>query len=365
MPRMADRRLDGSQEVALISLSANPDMAQYFDIKRTYFDRSKYSFYCSDESARVLELDDASTNILLRNGKKKLGAVLLWDLLTVLPATLRIIRRKHKYLVFDNEHVMNPLIALIAKLAGIKSIFSIHDIEPHPGAMYYPFKIYNYIVRNFLANGFLCFSSHAAKMIGAYGPVEQVPLLGFHAKAHDIRSGKHILWFGRVEPYKGLDLLRDIFIKLRCAGNGVKLVVAGSGNDPALTDLNEIENVEIINRFLEEKELDELILDSICVVLPYKSATQSGVIIKANSLNAPVVSFDVGSLREYVQDGENGLLVQAHDLENFAKQLERMGTASQEWALKEKTKLHYQNNHSAVAVTSTYQNKISKLLEAM
>jgi glycosyltransferase involved in cell wall biosynthesis len=54
------------------------------------------------------------------------------------------------------------------------------------------------------------------------------------------------------------------------------------------------------------------------VVLPYVSATQSGVVPVAYSFGKPVVATTVGALPEYVDHGRTGLLVPPRDEKKLA-----------------------------------------------
>jgi glycosyltransferase involved in cell wall biosynthesis len=68
-------------------------------------------------------------------------------------------------------------------------------------------------------------------------------------------------------------------------------------------------NIEIIDRYLSEKEAAELFHRADLVVLPYRSATGSGVISLAYHYNKPVLITRVGGLPDMVIDGETGLIV--------------------------------------------------------
>jgi glycosyltransferase involved in cell wall biosynthesis len=46
-----------------------------------------------------------------------------------------------------------------------------------------------------------------------------------------------------------------------------------------------------------------------CVILPYKSATQSGVIVDSYSFSRPCIAFNVGGIKEQIVDGQTGFLV--------------------------------------------------------
>jgi glycosyltransferase involved in cell wall biosynthesis len=54
------------------------------------------------------------------------------------------------------------------------------------------------------------------------------------------------------------------------------------------------------------------------VVLPYTSATQSGIAQIAFHFDLPVIATDVGGLAEVVRDGETGLLAQPRDPDALA-----------------------------------------------
>ena len=62
-------------------------------------------------------------------------------------------------------------------------------------------------------------------------------------------------------------------------------------------------------------------IESEKVILPYESATQSGVIVDAYKYSRPVICFDVGGLAEQVKHKKTGYLIQNQNLENFSKQL--------------------------------------------
>src|SRR5208337_4953027 len=60
------------------------------------------------------------------------------------------------------------------------------------------------------------------------------------------------------------------------------------------------------------------------VVLPYISASTSGVLVTAYSFGKPVVASRVGCLNEYVVDGTTGLLVRPMDVEELADAIVRL-----------------------------------------
>lgn len=57
------------------------------------------------------------------------------------------------------------------------------------------------------------------------------------------------------------------------------------------------------------------------IILPYESATQSGVIMDAYKHSRPVISFDVGAISEQVIDGNTGFLVEEGNIDMFVSKL--------------------------------------------
>lgn len=119
------------------------------------------------------------------------------------------------------------------------------------------------------------------------------------------------LFFGRILPYKGLDLLIQAIEDIP----EIKLLIAGEGDISSYLPLmKHPERYEIVNRYISEKEVPKFFERSQLVVLPYRSATQSGIIPIAYSLSRPVIATAVGLLPSVVKDGETGFLIEPNDL---------------------------------------------------
>jgi glycosyltransferase involved in cell wall biosynthesis len=119
-----------------------------------------------------------------------------------------------------------------------------------------------------------------------------------------------ITFVGRMLPYKGLDLLAEAWAAIprneRC-----QLIIAGEADQhPSVTNaLSQLraEGAEVRLGWLADRELAALVAGSRAVVLPYREASQSGLIPIAHAAGVPVIATDVGSLREQV--GESGVVV--------------------------------------------------------
>ena len=127
-----------------------------------------------------------------------------------------------------------------------------------------------------------------------------------------LRPGcKNLLFFGLIRKYKGLDLLIEAFGKLP---EDYQLIIAGEpygdfteyqdliyespGRDRIHSFIGYVPDVDVKN-FFSAADLS---------VLPYRSATQSGVVAVSYNFDVPVVATDTGSLRYDVANRGTGLV---------------------------------------------------------
>ncbi len=129
-------------------------------------------------------------------------------------------------------------------------------------------------------------------------------------------SGDVLLFFGFIRAYKGLDVLLRALPLMR---RKVTLLVSGefyedrAPYDSLVRELNLGDRVRILDHFAGEAEVRQHFSCADAVVLPYRSATQSGVIPVAYALECPVITTSVGGLPEVVEEGGTGLLVPPED----------------------------------------------------
>ena len=164
-----------------------------------------------------------------------------------------------------------------------------------------------------------------------------------------IKSDKNtFLFFGRIEKYKGLDTLLKAIPFVLEKHESAKLVIAGSGDLKSYKKLfasSIIRNLEIHNKFVSDPELADFFRRSSFVVLPYKDATQSGVVPVAYSFKKAVIATDVGALSDAVIDGKTGYLVERDDevalaekiliMLNNPKKTKQMGIYAHKWMKRE------------------------------
>ncbi|HZV81862.1 MAG TPA: glycosyltransferase family 4 protein [Geobacteraceae bacterium] len=141
-----------------------------------------------------------------------------------------------------------------------------------------------------------------------------LPLFRYDGKATRRHDGKlHLLFFGFVRPYKGLDLLLRALAILK--NRDVSLRIAGefwTDKGEYLELIKELgidAQVEIIDRYVPEQEMRRFFEEADVVVLPYRKSKTSGVIATAYGFAKPVLATDVGGFHEVVRDGYSGKIV--------------------------------------------------------
>jgi glycosyltransferase involved in cell wall biosynthesis len=139
------------------------------------------------------------------------------------------------------------------------------------------------------------------------------------------------LFFGGLRPSKGLPDLVDAFSIVR-RETPATLVIAGhptTGFDPQrligqAERLGIAGDVVIDARYLPLEEVGPFIRTGSVVVLPYRSATASGVLQVAYAFGRPVIVTEVGDLPGSVEHGVTGLIVPPGDAEALARAIVKM-----------------------------------------
>lgn len=132
------------------------------------------------------------------------------------------------------------------------------------------------------------------------------------------QDARMLLFFGLVRSYKGLKYLIKAMPRIRdqvCA----ELLVAGefyegrTSYDALIQELKLAEEVRVEDRYVPNEQVGIYFMASDVVVLPYVTATQSGIVQIAYGFERPVITTNVGGLPEVVRNGETGLLVPPAD----------------------------------------------------
>ncbi len=142
-------------------------------------------------------------------------------------------------------------------------------------------------------------------------------------KKLNISKSKNILFFGFIRKYKGLDILIEAAAILKNKMD-IGIIVAGEfyDDEQKYKDLIKEKNVEnqlyLFTDFIPTNEVKYYFSAADVVVLPYKDATQSGIVQIANNFEKPIIATDVGGLGEVIKEGKTGYLVESDNPQKLA-----------------------------------------------
>ena len=162
---------------------------------------------------------------------------------------------------------------------------------------------------------------------------------------HIGQEARILLFFGYVREYKGLKYLLQAMPQIiqgqmdigggiqsriqtgerQEEANGVQLWVVGEfGADKEeymslISELGIGACVEVVDSYTPDREVEKYFAAADLVVLPYTSATQSGIVQIAYGFTKPVIVTEVGGLPDVVEDGKTGYVVKPEKPEEIAR----------------------------------------------
>ena len=236
------------------------------------------------------------------------------------------IRREHfDAIYFESLHTWNLPIMMMAGKA--KTYQVIHEVIPHEGdSQVKMVDLMNKAVVKFADTIVLRNKTYILDMIDHYDiSADRVKYLELWRRYREYTVPVHngrALFFGRINPYKGADNLLEI-VRL-CPD--IQFDVIGRV-DPQMQEvvdqLSKEINVKLNNDYVSDEEMREAFINCDWAIVPYNSASQSGIIIDAYKYSRPVIAFAVGAIQEQVDDGKSGYLIEAGDNRKFADRLKK------------------------------------------
>jgi glycosyltransferase involved in cell wall biosynthesis len=251
--------------------------------------------------------------------------------------------------------VLAPVYRYLLRRAphGLRKVVVCHNVLPHERV---PFG--ERLTRSTLGHADLLVTHapHQAEELAALGLAGTPLLEAFHPRfvagdlsalpdaadveAERVRQGSPqlaLLAYGAVRPYKGLDLALAALARVDPALH-VKLVVAGhvwdGGRELAaqVARLGLEQRVELRPGYVSNEETALLFRAADASLLPYRAATQSGVVQLSFAYGVPVIATAVGGLPSAIADGRDGLLCPPDDPDALAAAIERMASVHDELA---------------------------------
>ena len=223
---------------------------------------------------------------------------------------------------------MAPCFGSIARLARknghTRVICQIDNVEPHEHHItdkmfnrYYLRSVDGFIYMSEQVHGELTAYTHAPALFSPHPMFEHFGERKERTEACNALGldpgTRYALFFGLIRDYKGLDTLIEAWAKFRRSGH--KLLIAGefyASSDKYIDLIERLglqDDIILHDHFIPDSEVANYFSVSDCVVLPYKTATQSGVTQIAYNFRTPIIVTDVGGLKEIVPDGVVGYVV--------------------------------------------------------
>lgn len=234
------------------------------------------------------------------------------------------IRRFRPTVIHSQFHCDWRLYAL-SRAVRAPRIVTLHDVTPHSGSVQPRNTVQSAVERRLVAdaNVLVVHGDSLARQVAAqpwYRRQQRLQVIPHGALAQPadpspLPSSPRFLFFGRLEPYKGLDTLFAAAAIAAQRVPGLSVLIAGRG--PLASQVrDECARSDVCSYregFVGDADLKALFAGAYCVVLPYSEASQSGVIPLAFSQGRPVIATRVGAIPEVVSEGVTGLLVPPRD----------------------------------------------------
>ncbi len=138
---------------------------------------------------------------------------------------------------------------------------------------------------------------------------------------------KNLLFFGLIREYKGLDILLEAFKML--PGNDWQLIIAGEpyGSfdkyQKIIDTIQGKDRIKMSLKYIKDSEVTDYFSAADVAVLPYRSATQSGISSVAYHFEVPMIVTDVGGMKETIGDRGTGLVSPEISPEAICKEILR------------------------------------------
>ena len=144
-----------------------------------------------------------------------------------------------------------------------------------------------------------------------------------HKRGNKLR----LIMYGNQSYYKGTDILVDAIALLpKEIQNQVCTTIVGKISNDYLSLLQDKAkglNINIIPEFVSDEKLNQMILDSDIIVLPYREISQSGVLLLALFFERPIICSNLPSFRETLSSISNEFFFDSCNSKNLANLIEK------------------------------------------
>jgi len=142
-----------------------------------------------------------------------------------------------------------------------------------------------------------------------------------------LEKKKVIFFAGKLTEVKDPEMLLDAFEIFSTKEKNYKLVIAGDGKlrkklEVKINKKHLFEKVLLLG-YIDRERIKENFSKAFLLAITSRSEGFPTVIYESFSSGTPIVSFNVGGVKEAVRDGENGFIVKIRNAESFAEYLNK------------------------------------------
>ena len=269
-----------------------------------------------DDSINIIELDTGNT-------KKNfiLNTLLFYKMLKFLNAVHKI---DPDVIHLQSCHLWVGL--FLPFLSKYRIVTTIHDVNPHVGSRFIDQDISRKIHIKY-SDALIVHGQNAKDILAKECKNKDIFVVphGDYSFFTNFYSGEYneepfsILFFGRIEAYKGLTYLIQAVPSIVKKIPNINVIIAGAGVFSEKKIIESSPHFEIHNHFIDDRDVGKYFQRASIVVLPYIECTQTGIIPIAYAFKKPVVITNVGNISEVVDDGITGYIVPPKDPNSLAE----------------------------------------------
>lgn len=243
-------------------------------------------------------------------------------------------------IILGMDFFWGDIIYKSANLAGAKTIYVVHEPKPHPGEPFFMGMVKSQTLKKLIqgADHLVALTKHVKEFIHeryeiSKSQISVIPhgVFSYHEANHPKQLPENskdpviLLYFGAITYYKGLDILLKAFSMLeKNISQHVKLEIWGSGDISDYQDLiQNLKNIHIENRWIDESEVGALFKRAHICVLPYREVSQSGILGAVSRAALPVVACPAEGLKDQM-GGEEVIYSSDFSPESLADEIQNL-----------------------------------------
>ncbi len=176
----------------------------------------------------------------------------------------------------------------------------------------------------------------------------------------NLTNANYILFFGFIREYKGLDILINAMSMIKDYPD-LKCIVAGEFYEDEkpysdlINNLGLTENFIFFKEFIPTEKVKYYFSAADVVILPYRCATQSGIVQIAVNFSKPVIATNVGGLAEVIQNEKMGYIVEKENPYELAQAIKKFYSEGKAMELS--------NNISGLSEKFSWKNFVKGMFE--